>query len=107
MPHISFELPDSNAVQVVDTENVKGVPVTILKLFGVTALHYHGKGVREAGYTYDNKEWEELIAMRISHFLEKMLMEDEFIAANWSEQSWTGREVRNANEYIHYVRDDI
>lgn len=103
---ISFDLPNE-LVQVIDTENYKGVPVTVLRMFGENILYFTGRQEREETYRRNNADWEQVIRWRLADHFREILLQDSTIAANWQEDNPTGRELRDSNyDEIHYVRED-
>lgn len=94
---ISFDLPDS-FIQVVDTTNRKGVPMSVLYIMGQEAAFWIG---RNSYMT--NKDWEECIKMRIAEFFGEMIAKR--YTDEWSTENPTGREMRDLPG-IHFVRDD-
>lgn len=95
---ISFDLPDS-FVQVVDTTNYKGVPVTVLYIMGKEAAFWTGKDS-----VLDNQDWEDIIKNRIAHFFGEMMAER--FSGEWSTENPTGREISSLPE-INFVREDM
>jgi hypothetical protein len=102
---ISMDLPNE-LVQVVDTENYKGVPVTVLRIMGEEALFYHGRGTGKDGVALTNQDWEGIFKRRIADFLGDMLMQRPAIACDWQEDNPTGRELCDP-EPINFVREEF
>jgi hypothetical protein len=81
---LQLELPGS--VRVVDQTTHKGHQVTVAHILGNPALYFIGEkdGV-------DNQTWEDILSMRISDFLAKMLANE--FPEYWSTTNPTGREL--------------
>ena len=94
---ISFDLPDS-FVQVVDTTNYKGVPISVLYIMGEEAAYFRGK----ADFM-TNKDWEDCIKREIARFFGEMIVKR--WSDDWSTENPTGRGINEPNG-IHFVRDD-
>lgn len=101
MTRISIDLPDG-FLTVEDTENYKGVPVTVLRILGEEALFYTGRGES----MLNNADWEDIFKRRIAAFLGKMILaEAPHLAEDWQEENWTGRELRDPAP-IEYIREE-
>jgi hypothetical protein len=103
---ISIDLPNE-MIQVVDTENYKGVPVTVLRMFGEDILYYHGRESRSLPYQRTNGEWEQVFLWAITNHFRKVLLANDSVSLDWQEENPTGRELRDSSEdTLHYVRED-
>lgn len=103
---ISFDLP-SELVQVIDTENYKGVPVTVLRMFGEDVLYYHGRDMRNHPYQLENSDWEDVFKRLLTEFFATLFMDNTSVARDWGKENHTGRELRDSShDAIHYVRED-
>lgn len=99
---ISIDLPDG-FLSVDDTENYKGVPVTVLRILGEEALFYTGKG-ETVGMS--NADWEGIFKTRIAAILGRLLLaESKWISGDWQEENWTGRELNEPGP-INFVREE-
>jgi hypothetical protein len=94
---ISIDLPDS-FVQVVDTTNYKGVPITVLYVMGKEAAYWTGRNS-----SADNETWEDIIKLHIARFFGEMMSER--FEGDWSTTNPTGREISDPGE-INFVREE-
>lgn len=99
---ISIDLPDG-FLSVDDTENYKGVPVTVLRILGEEALFYTGRG-ETVGMT--NQDWEKAFKVRLASILGHLLLSEfPWVADDWQTENPTGRELNEPGP-INFVREE-
>lgn len=94
---LQLDLP--GIVRVRDTHNYKGVPMTVLSIFGVDVLYYTGKS------TLDNESWEEIATLKIAEFMADTLMRSGSFSDSWSPDNPTGREVSETDPVVYLTED--
>lgn len=94
---LQLDLP--GIVRVRDTHNYKGVPLTVLSIFGVDVLYYKGDSV------LDNEDWEDIATRKIAEFMADTLMRSGSFYDSWSPDNPTGREVSETDPVIYLEED--
>lgn len=95
---LEIALPDG-FVRVSDTENYKGIPITVAYLFGQEALYFIG----DAESSMENADWERIFSTRMANYFADMLAQQ--FPDDWSIDNPTGRAIIN-NDTITLVRED-
>lgn len=98
---VQLEIPD-NIVQVRDTSNQKGVPITVLSIFGEDVAYYVGKSDSDFS-CFDNSDWEDVVKHRMAKFFGKMIVNE--FPGEWSENNPTGREISDSDRVIYLIQD--